>query len=115
MLVGDLSNVNRSDGFTCSPGFAGGTYHSSCVLIEVTRIELSARTARFSRKYPFGKITAVLNVAFCFLASIGYSKSSVRRRTRVGEPAVQVSFETRRGRRCLIEWHPAGSRDSGEQ
>src|ERR1700676_4325485 len=76
MLVGDLAKVKSSAGSTCSLGFAGGTYHSSRVFTEVTRIELSARTARFSRKYPLGKTAAVLNVAFFFFTSIGYSKSS---------------------------------------
>src|SRR5450432_3357926 len=68
--MGGLSKVHRSAGVTSSRRFDGGTYHSSCVFRDVTRRELSERTARFSRKDPFGNVATVLSFALCFFGSM---------------------------------------------
>src|ERR1700685_1780943 len=44
MLFGYLSKVKSSVGSTGAPAVCGGTYHSSRVFTDLTRMELSART-----------------------------------------------------------------------
>src|ERR1700755_618623 len=97
MPIAKPSKVCTSTGVTGGPPLGAGTYQSCLWLSTVTRIDPSARTARFSRKKCGGKLAiglmsasaAVATVVFflavmaCNLVRRGYLEQGERRADRV--------------------------------